>query len=66
MNISTPAPDDLETDACHPLFSDAPRSVEFNKLRKRLLRNMRQALDDFSMVKPGERWLVGLSGGKDS
>ncbi len=51
---------------CHPLFSDAPSSVEFNKLRKRLLRQVRQALEDFAMVKPGERWLVALSGGKDS
>lgn len=52
--------------ACHPLFRDAPGSVEFNKLRKRLLRNARQAIEDFSMVRPGARWLVGLSGGKDS
>lgn len=50
----------------HPMFAAAPRSVEFNKLRKRLLRDMRQAIEDFSMVKPGERWLVALSGGKDS
>ena len=53
-------------DGCHPLFRDAPSTVEFNKLRKRLLRHMRQALDDFSMVKPGQKWLVALSGGKDS
>ncbi|MEO1748747.1 MAG: tRNA 2-thiocytidine(32) synthetase TtcA [Pseudomonadota bacterium] len=50
----------------HLLFKDVPKSVEFNKLRKRLLRNIRQALDDFSMVKAGDRWLVALSGGKDS
>ena len=53
-------------DGCHPLFRDAPSTVEFNKLRKRLLRHMRQALDDFSMIKPGQKWLVALSGGKDS
>ncbi len=51
---------------CPPMFRDAPSSVEFNKLRKRLLRNARQAIDDYAMVKPGERWLVALSGGKDS
>ncbi len=51
---------------CHPLFREAPSSVEFNKLRKRLLRQTRQAVDDFSMLKPGGRWLVALSGGKDS
>ena len=42
------------------------RAVEFNKLRKRLIRLTREALDDFAMVKPGARWLVALSGGKDS
>ncbi|MCV3209792.1 tRNA 2-thiocytidine(32) synthetase TtcA [Mesorhizobium sp. YC-39] len=50
----------------HPLFADVPSSVEFNKLRKRLLRLTRQAIDEFSMVRPGDRWLVALSGGKDS
>lgn len=50
----------------HLLFREAPRSVEFNRLRKRLLRNTRQALDDYGMIVPGERWLVALSGGKDS
>jgi tRNA 2-thiocytidine biosynthesis protein TtcA len=58
--------EEASTEGCHPLFRDIPSTVEFNKLRKRLLRLTRQALDDFSMVKPGERWLVGLSGGKDS
>jgi tRNA 2-thiocytidine biosynthesis protein TtcA len=48
------------------MFRDAPSSVEFNKLRKRLLRLTRQAIEDFAMVKPGDRWLVALSGGKDS
>ncbi|WP_353640973.1 tRNA 2-thiocytidine(32) synthetase TtcA [Mesorhizobium sp. WSM2239] len=58
----------VETDdaSCHPMFRDAPSSVEFNKLRKRLLRQTRQAIDEFAMVRPGERWLVALSGGKDS
>lgn len=51
---------------CHPLFAGIPSSVEFNKLRKRLLRLTRQAMEDFAMVRPGERWLVALSGGKDS
>jgi tRNA 2-thiocytidine biosynthesis protein TtcA len=50
----------------HPLFRDAPRSVEFNKLRKRLMRNMREAIEKFGMVRPGDRWLVAISGGKDS
>ena len=50
----------------HPIYAGAPRSVEFNKLRKRLIRNTREALEKFAMVRPGERWLVALSGGKDS
>jgi tRNA 2-thiocytidine biosynthesis protein TtcA len=50
----------------HPLFRNAPRSVEFNKLRKRLVRSTREAHDKFGMVRPGDRWLVALSGGKDS
>jgi tRNA 2-thiocytidine biosynthesis protein TtcA len=56
----------LAQEGCHPLFRHAPSSVEFNKLRKRLLRLTRQAIDDFAMARPGERWLVALSGGKDS
>lgn len=55
-----------EEAGCHPMFREAPAGVEFNKLRKRLLRQVRQALDDFSMVAPGQRWLVAMSGGKDS
>ena len=54
------------TNDCHPMFRAAPASGEFNKLRKRLVQHTRQALDEFAMVKPGERWLVALSGGKDS
>ena len=58
------AVEDLATG--HPLFRDAPQSGEFNKLRKRLVRLTREALDKFGMVRPGDRWLVALSGGKDS
>lgn len=57
---------DNAADGCHPMFLNAPKTVEFNKLRKRLLRHIRQAIGDFSMVKPNEKWLVALSGGKDS
>jgi len=58
---------DLESEGQGPsLFSGAPQSVGFNKLRKRLLRQVRQALQDFQMLKGQKRWLIGLSGGKDS
>ncbi|WP_292071708.1 tRNA 2-thiocytidine(32) synthetase TtcA [Mesorhizobium sp.] len=66
-DVKSLEPIDDETDGgFHPLFRDVPSSVEFNKLRKRLLRLTRQVIEDFAMVKPGERWLVALSGGKDS
>jgi tRNA 2-thiocytidine biosynthesis protein TtcA len=65
MNIQSPAVSVEEAD-CHPLFRSVPSTVEFNRLRKRLLRNTRQALEEFAMVRAGERWLVALSGGKDS
>jgi tRNA 2-thiocytidine biosynthesis protein TtcA len=48
------------------LLAGAPDSVSFKKLRKRLVRNVRQAMEDFCMVEAGARWLVCLSGGKDS
>ena len=60
---------DTVTEAsCHPLFAEVPSSVDFKKLRKRLVRQVRQAIDDFSMLAGADkpRWLVGLSGGKDS
>ncbi len=64
MNVHTePLP---ENSVHKALYKAAPKSTEFNKLRKRLIRQMQTAMDDFSMVAPGERWLVGLSGGKDS
>ncbi len=53
-------------EAIPPMFRAAPSGVEFNKLRKRLIRNTREAIERFGMVKPGARWLVALSGGKDS
>ena len=53
-------------DEMPPLLQNMPDTTAFNKLRKRLLREVRAAVDDFKMVTPGDRWLVCLSGGKDS
>ncbi len=55
-----------ETDEIHPLFAGAPASTAFKKLRKRLVRQTREAIDAYGMIEPGARWLVCLSGGKDS
>ena len=49
----------------HPLFYGAPSSTEFKKLR-RIIRNVSQAISDYGMVERNARWLVCLSGGKDS
>lgn len=64
--MDAPAASEDQAAGCHPLFRDVPSSVEFNKLRKRLLRQVREAIENFAMVRPGDRWLVALSGGKDS
>lgn len=53
-------------DDIHPLFHGAPKSTEFKKLRKRIVQNMREAIETYGMIEPGARWLVCLSGGKDS
>ena len=50
----------------HALFRGAPATTAFRKLRKRLVRDTRAAIEDFGMIRPGDRWLVCLSGGKDS
>ena len=56
--------DDL--DDIHPLFHGAPTSTEFKKLRKRIVREVREAIETYGMIERGARWLVCLSGGKDS
>ncbi len=48
------------------LLDGAPQTTAFRKLRKRIIRSTREAIDDFAMAREGERWLVCLSGGKDS
>jgi len=65
----------LDSDDIHPLFTGAPTSTRFRKLRKRIVRNTREAIEQYGMIEPGsrragdaqnDRWLVCLSGGKDS
>lgn len=54
-------------DDIHPIFDGAPQTTEFRKLRKRIVRYVREALEKYGMVVGSDaRWLVCLSGGKDS
>lgn len=53
------------------MLLDYPSSVSAKKLRKRLMREVRAAIDDYGMANGGDetrrpKWLVCLSGGKDS
>ena len=57
---------DDEDAPIHPLFAGAPSSTEFKKLRKRIVRETRDAIEKYGMIERGARWLVCLSGGKDS
>ncbi|SDY56477.1 tRNA 2-thiocytidine biosynthesis protein TtcA [Jannaschia faecimaris] len=56
-------------DDIHALFHGAPKTTEFRKLRKRLIRETREAIERYGMIDrdgPRRKWLVCLSGGKDS
>ncbi len=55
-----------ERDGIHPLLAGATSTTEFKKLRKRIVRYTREAIEQYGMIERGARWLVCLSGGKDS
>ena len=55
-----------QNDDIHPLFAGAPRTTEFKKLRKRIVRMTQEVINQYGMVEKDARWLVCLSGGKDS
>lgn len=52
------------TDDVPPLLTGAPDSTDFRKLRKRIIRETRTAIEQYAMATPGGRWLVCLSGGR--
>ena len=47
-------------------LQDAKQKREFNKLQKRLRREVGNAIIDYNMIEEGDRVMVCLSGGKDS
>ena len=47
-------PDDI-----HPLFYGAPQTTEFKKLRKRIVRYTREAIEQYGMIEPGAQ-MAGL------
>jgi tRNA 2-thiocytidine biosynthesis protein TtcA len=67
----TAEPDTPPTQALARLYAHAPDGVSFQKLRKRLVRQTAEAMRTYGMLPtdpdaPPPRWLVCLSGGKDS
>ncbi len=50
----------------HSIFKNCPETLAFRKLRKRIVRLTRETIQDFEMIEDGAKWLVCLSGGKDS
>lgn len=71
MEIDTIAPPQTDAGALPRVYAGAPSSVSFKKLRKRLLRQTQEAVRRYGMDGLREddapqKWLVCLSGGKDS
>ena len=50
----------------HPIFDNCPKNLEFKKLSKRIIRLTKETIHNFKMIEKQAKWLVCISGGKDS
>nr|WP_233356728.1 tRNA 2-thiocytidine(32) synthetase TtcA [Hirschia baltica] len=57
----------------HPIFANAPKSVNFKKTRKAIVRQTKEVIEEFKLIPEDAKkretpykWMVCLSGGKDS
>ena len=58
----------LDVPTATPLTTRDPRKAEYeaNKLKKRLRRQVGEAIGDYGLIEPGDRVMACMSGGKDS
>ena len=69
VNLFRPVGSELETATTPQLplgVAAAPTTTAFNRLQKKLRRQVSHAIRDFNMIEEGDRVMVCVSGGKDS